>query len=95
MNYCTSIENNQSKPPKLSKLPLLAMAKLVPNRTDRTQFVAYCWCPYCRTHHLHVWDRSNARNKREHRNAHCQIGTPFDASGYLIGFPRRRDCEGA
>ena len=42
------------------------------------------WCPYCRFHHIHGWDKDASDSDASHRNAHCLPGGPLNETGYYI-----------
>jgi hypothetical protein len=42
------------------------------------------WCPYCRIHHVHGWDKDCSDSDATHRVAHCLPGGPFRETGYYI-----------
>lgn len=50
-----------------------------------SQGLIHVWCPYCRRPHTHGWGWSSRGVRTEHRHAHCDTGSPFLDSGYLIG----------
>lgn len=42
------------------------------------------WCPFCKRHHIHGWEKGNADSDASHRNAHCDPESPLYDGGYFI-----------
>lgn len=42
------------------------------------------WCPYCRTHHIHGWEKGASDSDASHRVAHCERTSPLYDTGYYI-----------
>lgn len=78
--------------PRHSKLPLLRGTIEKVNPLDREWGVIVVYCPICRLHHRHSWLLAKPA-RPEHRNAHCQISSPFYELGYLIAPWRACDPE--
>lgn len=42
------------------------------------------WCPFCKRHHTHGWEKGTPDSDASHRVAHCDLGGPLSDQGYFI-----------
>jgi hypothetical protein len=79
-----------------AKLPVLVGRLSIHGPVGQPHLEVTVWCPYCRRHHCHGWDRPPFRvDTISHRGAHCADG-PLVDGGYFVGLdPAAKDANRA